>query len=75
MDWENEEDRLRFVRNLTRKWRTPAMKNITDRITMIRRSAGLILKPDEEDGDGFGVLDSHIGKLKTMNMPFMSLTN
>lgn len=39
------------MRNLTRRWRRPEMKNMIARITIIRRSVGLILLTDD-DGDG-----------------------
>jgi len=37
------------VRNLTSRWRRPDKKNRTAMITIMNRTAGLILVPDEEE--------------------------
>jgi hypothetical protein len=36
------------MRNLTSKWSKPEMKNSTARITITKRTAGLILEPEDE---------------------------
>lgn len=39
------------MRNLTSRWRRPDTKNRTAKITIINRTAGLILAPEDGDGD------------------------
>jgi hypothetical protein len=36
------------MRNLISKWSKPEMKNSTARITITKRTAGLILEPEDE---------------------------
>ena len=47
-----DDEDLCFVRNLISKWSRSDIKKMTARITMIKRIAGLILLPDDDDGLG-----------------------
>nr|GMD95583.1 hypothetical protein Iba_chr15aCG13700 [Ipomoea batatas] len=58
LDWEKDKEGLCFIRNLSNKWRTPEIKNITANITMKKRTPGLILLPEEDDGVTVGEIDS-----------------
>lgn len=49
-EWGEEEDGFFLMRNLTRRWRRPDTKKITAKITMMKRTAGLILLLMDEDG-------------------------
>lgn len=40
------------MRNLTSKWRRPEMKNRTATITIMKRTAGLILVPEDDEDEG-----------------------
>lgn len=54
LDCEDVDEGGCFVRNLTSRCRRPEMKNKTAKITMMKRSAGLILEPDDGGGGGEG---------------------
>nr|GMD95811.1 hypothetical protein Iba_chr15aCG15930 [Ipomoea batatas] len=58
LDWEKDKEGLCFIKNLSNKWRTPEIKNITASITMKKRTPGLILLPEEDDGVTVGEIDS-----------------
>ena len=51
------------MRNLTSKWRRPEMKNSTARITMMKRTAGLILVPEDDEDDDDDDDDDGVGSL------------
>jgi len=54
LDSEDAEEEGFFMRNLTSRWSRPEMKNRTARITMMKRTAGLILAPEDEGECGEG---------------------
>lgn len=72
MEWgeeEMEEDGGRFLRrNLTKRWRRPEMKKRAARMTMVKRTAGLILLLGEDAaaaaavavGDGWNGMESRL---------------
>lgn len=52
LDWGFDEwGDLFLMTNLTSKWRRPEMKNMRASMTMMKRTAGLILLPDDGGGD------------------------
>jgi len=72
LEWEEEEDGFFLIRNLTKRCRRPETKKITAKITMMKRTAGLILLLLDEDGTG-GRWDVCRGSESFCKTPWMVL--